>query len=57
MKNLIIAWLCTILGMLLGGFILCFPQFIPFGATLLAVSGILFIGLGLTIPFVAKGLL
>ena len=57
MKNLIIGWLCTIVGILLGGFILCFPQFVPFGATLLAVSAILCIALGLTIPFVHKDLL
>ena len=57
MKKIIIGWICSIFGILLGGFLLCFPQILPFAIVLTATSGILFISLGVAALFMKEGLL
>ena len=48
MLNKVIAgWIISILGVLLGGFLLCLPQIIPFAVVLIVISGILFVFLGI----------
>lgn len=47
MKGLIIALILSVVFVLLGGFILCFPQFIPFAITLIVLGGIGFIAFGI----------
>jgi hypothetical protein len=57
MKKIIIGWICSIVGILFGGFLLCFPQIIPFAIVLIATSGILFVSLGVVALFIKQGLL
>lgn len=38
MKGLIIAIILSVVAILLGGFIFCFPQFIPFAITLIVLG-------------------
>lgn len=47
MKSLIIAIILSIVVILLGGFILCFPQFVPFANTLIALGAVGFIIFGI----------
>jgi hypothetical protein len=47
MKKIIYIWLASIVGLLLGGFLLCVPQILPFAITLTALSGVLFIFTGI----------
>ena len=56
MKKMVGGWIGSIVGFLLGGFLLCFPQIIPFAITLLVISGILFICLGVLAVFMHYGL-
>lgn len=42
MKKLITAVFVSIVVILLGGFLLCFPQFAPFATTLIVVGGVCF---------------
>ena len=51
MKKVIGGWIGSIVGFLLGGFLLCFPQIIPFAITLMVMSGILFVSLGVLAVF------
>ena len=43
MKGLIIALILSVVFILLGGFILCFPQLIPFAITLIVLGGVGFV--------------
>ena len=56
-KKVIRGWIASIFGALLGGFLLCFPQFVPFAIVLIAVSGILFACLGVVALFLKTDLL
>jgi polyferredoxin len=47
MKGLIIAVILSIVAILLGGFLLCFPQIIPFAITLIVLGGLGFISFGI----------
>lgn len=47
MKGLIIAIILSVVAILLGGFILCFPQFIPFAIILIALGGVGFVVFGI----------
>ena len=47
MKGLIIALILSVISVILGGFILCFPQFIPFAITLLAAGIVGFVVFGI----------
>lgn len=47
MKSLIIAVILSIVAILLGGFLLCFPQISPFAITLIAVGGLGFLIFGI----------
>lgn len=51
MKKAIGGWVASIFGFLLGGFLLCFPQAIPFAIVLMVMSGLLFIILGVLAIF------
>lgn len=51
MKKVVGGWIGSIVGFLLGGFLLCFPQIIPFAITLMVISGILFVSLGVLAVF------
>ena len=57
MKKVIGGWIGSIVGFLLGGFLLCFPQIVPFAITLMAMSGVLFVCLGVTALFIKCDLL
>lgn len=57
MKKLVGGWIGSIFGFLLGGFLLCFPQTIPFATTLTIVSGLLFVALGVLTLFMKCGCL
>ena len=57
MKKVIGGWIGSIVGFLFGGFLLCFPQFVPFAITLMVVSGVLFVCLGITALFIKTDLL
>lgn len=46
MKGLVTAVILSIVAMLLGGFLLCFPQFSPFAITLITVGGVCFVVFG-----------
>lgn len=46
MKKILYVWFVSILGILLGGLLLCVPQIIPFAITLLVLSGVLFVFTG-----------
>ena len=46
MKWLITCMILSIVSILLGGFVCCFPQFFPFAVTLISVGGICFISFG-----------
>lgn len=52
MKKVIGGWIGSIVGFLLGGFLLCFPQTMPFAITLMGVSGVLFVCLGILALFI-----
>ncbi len=47
MKGLIIALILSVIFILLGGFILCFPHFIPFAITLIVLGGVDFVVFGI----------
>ena len=47
MKGLIIALILSVVFILLGGFILCFPQFILFASTLIVLGGVGFVVFGI----------
>ena len=47
MKGLIIALILSVVFILLGGFVLCFPQFIPFAITLIILGGVGFVVFGI----------
>ena len=47
MKGLIAAIILSIISILLGGFILCFPQFSPFAITLIILGSISFFVFGI----------
>ena len=47
MKGLIVAIILSIVSILLGGFILCFPQFVPFAITLIVLGGVGFVTFGI----------
>ena len=47
MKGLIVAIILSIVAILLGGFILCFPQFVPFAITLIVLGSVGFIAFGI----------
>lgn len=47
MRGLIVAIILSVIAILLGGFIFCFPQFIPFAITLIVFGGISFIVFGI----------
>ena len=47
MKGLVVAIILSTVAILLGGFILCFPQFVPFAITLIALGGVGFITFGI----------
>ena len=47
MKGLIIALILSGVFILLGGFILCFPKFMPFAITLIFLGGIGFVVFGI----------
>ena len=49
MKKFIYCWLVSIVGILLGGMLLCFTQVVPFAVTLLGLSSFIFIAVGLFI--------
>ena len=55
MKKVIGGWIGSIIGFLLGGFLLCFPQIIPFAITLMVVSGIMWVCLGTIALFIKCG--
>ena len=57
LKKVIDGWIASIFGFLLGGFLLCFPQIVPFAITLMVVSGILFVCLGAVALFIKSGCL
>lgn len=57
LKIVIIGWISSIIGSLLGGFLLCFPQIGPFAVTLIVMSGIVFICLGVVALFMKGGAL
>ncbi len=46
MKGLLIAVILSIVAILLGGFLLCFPQIIPFAITLIVMGGVGFLIFG-----------
>ena len=46
MKVLIIAIILSVIAILAGGFIFCFPQFIPFAITLISLGTICFVSFG-----------
>lgn len=52
MKKVLGGWIGSIVGFLLGGFLLCFPQVIPFAITLMAASGVLFVCFGVLALFI-----
>lgn len=51
MKKVVGGWIGSIVGFLVGGFLLCFPQIVPFAITLMVISGVLFISLGVLALF------
>ena len=55
MKKVVGGWIGSIVSFLIGGFLLCFPQVLPFAITLMVVSGILFICLGVLALFIKSG--
>jgi hypothetical protein len=57
MKKIIGGWISSIIGFLLGGFLLCFPQIIPFAITLMVVSGLLWVCLGMLALLIKCGCL
>lgn len=57
MKKVMSGWIGSIVGFLLGGFLLCFSQILPFAITLMAVSGVLFVCLGVLALFIKSGCL
>ena len=52
MKKVVGGWIGSIVGILLGGFLLCFPQIAPFAIVLIIISGILFVSLGVLALFI-----
>ena len=52
LKKVIGGWIGSIVGLLLGGFLLCFQPIVPFAITLMVVSGVLFVCLGITAVFI-----
>lgn len=46
MKGLIIAIILSVIAILVGGFICCFPQFIPFAITLITLGTVGFVVFG-----------
>ena len=57
LKIAIIGWISSIIGVLLGGFLLCFPQVVPFAIVLMVTSGIVFVCLGIVAIFIKFDLL
>jgi hypothetical protein len=57
LKIAIIGWISSIIGILLGGFLLCFPQIAPFAIVLMVTSGIIFVCLGVVAVFMKADLL
>lgn len=47
MKGLIIAIILSVIAILVGGFIFCFPPFIPFAITLIVTGTVGFIVFGI----------
>lgn len=52
LKKVIEGWIASIFGVLLGGFLLCFSQIVPFAIVLMVMSGILFMCLGVLALFI-----
>ena len=57
MKKVVGGWIGSIVSFLIGGFLLCFPQILPFAITLMVISGILFVCLGVLALFMKCGCL
>jgi hypothetical protein len=57
LKKVIMGWIASIFGVLLGGFLLCFQLTIPFAIVLIVMSGILFVCLGALALFINAGCL
>lgn len=57
LKIAIIGWISSIIGILLSGFLLSFPQIAPFVIVLMVTSGIIFVCLGTVAVFIKSGLL
>lgn len=55
MKKVIYIWLASIVGLLLGGILLCIPQILPFAIVLTALSGVLFVFTGILAILVLAG--
>ena len=56
-KKVIIGWIASIFGVLLGGFLLCFQATVPFAIVLMVMSGILFVCLGALALFISANCL
>jgi hypothetical protein len=57
LKKVVGGWIASIFGILLGGFLLCFPPTVPFAIVLIVISGILFVCLGALALFINAGCL
>lgn len=47
MKSLIVAIILSVIAILFGGFVFCFPQFIPFAITLITLGSVGFVVFGI----------
>lgn len=57
MKKVIIGWICSVIGILIGGVLLCIPSILYFAITLIGISGISYVVLGVLALLMRTGVL